>query len=183
MINFENYMEWYLKEDILGLADLVASNQWNNSYYYLRAFYPFNYGDSRAFEGNFSKDNIKSRFKGVEYLYKRPMGLWLEYMLVEEFKLETNINDYATGVEAWDFIWNDEKVDLKISLKNKAKKIHNISKYNREIVLNELDIYIIIEMLRVGRTDPNYKKMREIILHNVMKKALDTPISKTYVGR
>ena len=174
MENFEGYMQWYLYDNELSMMELSKSREFEPSYFYLRAFYPCNYGDSQAFEGNFGRDNIFKRFKGQEFQYKRPLGLWLEYMMVEEFNLKSNIDDCSTGAEGWDFVWNGEKVDMKLSLGRSAKSFKNKSIYNREIVLNELDVYVIMEMLRVGRTHPNYSRMREIILHNVMKKALDT---------
>lgn len=181
MENFEEYMQWYLSDNELSMIDLISSREIVRGYYHLRAFYPCNYGDSQALEGDFSRDNLYKQFKGQEFQYKRPLGLWLEYLFVEEFGLESNIDDCSRGAEGWDFIWNGEKVDMKLSFKTRAKSFKNKSIYNREIVLNELDVYVIMEMLRVGRTDPNYPRMREIILHNVMKKALDIGVSKTSI--
>lgn len=173
--NYESFMQMYLKDKELTLQDFKQSNQIIKGYYHLRCFYNFNYNkintDFIARAEDFRVETILEKFKGQEWQFKRSLCLYLEYLVVEYFKLEDNPNPYDNS---WDFHWNGNKVDLKLSIGNKAKRFRGCSSgiFNKEIILNELDIYVIIEMLRYGRNDKNYRRRLEIVME-VIKKSLD----------
>jgi hypothetical protein len=182
--NFENFLRFIYQEDFTTYFNLIAdeSNYTTSSKsfdnYYFCCFLKDNYDNSRVDDNQInkyhyvdcSKKEMLKRFRSDLKQFKRGLGLYLEYKLVQKFKLQKNVNKSSTGEKAWDFKIDNQKIDLKICFLREYHRANNESIYNRSYVIDRAEIVDVLES--IVENDSEVQKRVDEMLQK-MKKSLE----------
>lgn len=175
--NFENFIQNYMNDSSV-LFDYLFQHNWqpskgyekDSNNYYLRAFYFGNYGNQLANDDlinsscyvDCSMKELIKKFKEDKGQLKRPLGLWLEYMMVQEYDLIPNTAMYSRGNKGWDFKVDNKKIDMKICFFQPYTKPYNVSIYNRSYVLHIDEIKDILCYI-LKKTEVNEMRFKELL--------------------
>lgn len=131
-------------------------------------------------------ERVREYFKNFDKLWelKRGLGLFIEHSLVYCYKkrLVPSADLKSVGENSIDFYVNIgegkyKAVDLKISIREKARSMRNHSIYNSEIVLELEDIKKIIEAI-VKKDNERLQEVLKMIYNNIELKTDDIYIIK-----
>ena len=131
--------------------------------------------------GRYTQKRVREYFKSYSKLWelKRGLGLFIEHSLVYCYKkrLVPYADLKSVGENSIDFYVNIgegkyKAVDLKISIKEKARSMRNHSIYNSEIVLEFEDITKILEAI-VEKDSRKLQEVLRMIYNNIELKTDD----------
>lgn len=131
--------------------------------------------------GQYTQKRVREYFKNYDKLWelKRGLGLFIEHSLVYCYKkrLVPSADLKSVGENSIDFFYDIgegkyKAVDLKISIREKAKSMRNHSIYNSEIVLELEDIKKIIEAI-VKKDNERLQEVLKMIYNNIEFKTDD----------
>lgn len=136
--------------------------------------------------GQYTQKRVREYFKNYDKLWelKRGLGLFIEHSLVYCYKkrLVPSADLKSVGENSIDFFYDIgegkyKAVDLKISIREKARSMRNHSIYNSEIVLELEDIKKIIEAI-VKKDNERLQEVLKMIYNNIELKTDDIYIIK-----
>lgn len=131
--------------------------------------------------GQYTQKRVREYFKSYSKLWelKRGLGLFIEHSLVYCYKkrLVPYANLKSAGENSIDFFYDIgegkyKAVDLKISIREKARSMRNHSIYNSEIVLEFEDIMKILEAI-VKKDNERLQEVLRMIYNNIELKTDD----------
>ena len=131
--------------------------------------------------GRYTQKRVREYFKSYSKLWelKRGLGLFIEHSLVYCYKkrLVPSADLKSVGENSIDFFYDIgegkyKAVDLKISIKEKARSMRNHSIYNSEIVLEFEDIMKILEAI-VEKDNRKLQEVLRMIYNNIELKTDD----------
>lgn len=131
--------------------------------------------------GQYTQKRVREYFKSYSKLWelKRGLGLFIEHSLVYCYKkrLVPYSDLKSIGENSIDFFYDIgegkyKAVDLKISIKEKARSMRNHSIYNSEIVLEFEDIMKILEAI-VKKDNRKLQEVLRMIYNNIELKTDD----------
>lgn len=131
--------------------------------------------------GRYTQKRVREYFKSYSKLWelKRGLGLFIEHSLVYCYKkrLVPYSDLKSIGENSIDFFYDIgegkyKAVDLKISVKEKARSMRNHSIYNSEIVLEFEDITKILEAI-VEKDNRKLQEVLRMIYNNIELKTDD----------
>ena len=130
--------------------------------------------------GQYNKKRVREYFKSYKlWELKRGLGLFIEHSLVYCYKkrLVPSADLKSVGENSIDFFYDIgegkyKAVDLKISIKEKARSMRNHSIYNSEIVLEFEDIMKILEAI-VKKDNRKLQEVLRMIYNNIELKTDD----------
>ena len=130
--------------------------------------------------GRYTQKRVREYFKSYKlWELKRGLGLFIEHSLVYCYKkrLVPSADLKSIGENSIDFFYDIgegkyKAVDLKISIKEKARSMRNHSIYNSEIVLEFEDIMKILEAI-VEKDNRKLQEVLRMIYNNIELKTDD----------
>ena len=130
--------------------------------------------------GRYTQKRVREYFKSYKlWELKRGLGLFIEHSLVYCYKkrLVPYADLKSTGENSIDFFYDIgegkyKAVDLKLSIKEKARSMRNHSIYNSEIVLEFEDIMKILEAI-VEKDNRKLQEVLRMIYNNIELKTDD----------
>ena len=130
--------------------------------------------------GRYTQKRVREYFKSYKlWELKRGLGLFIEHSLVYCYKkrLVPSADLKSVGENSIDFFYDIgegkyKAVDLKISIKEKARSMRNHSIYNSEIVLEFEDIMKILEAI-VEKDNRKLQEVLRMIYNNIELKTDD----------
>lgn len=131
--------------------------------------------------GRYTLKRVREYFRNMDRLWelKRGLGLFIEHSLVYCYKkrLVPSADLKSVGANSIDFFCEIgegkyKAVDLKISIREKARSMRNHSIYNSEIVLEIKDIYNIIEAI-AKKDNEKLQEVLKMIYNNIELKTDD----------
>ena len=130
--------------------------------------------------GQYTQKRVREYFKSYKlWELKRGLGLFIEHSLVYCYKkrLVPSADLKSVGENSIDFFYDIgegkyKAVDLKISIKEKARSMRNHSIYNSEIVLEFEDIMKILEAI-VKKDNRKLQEVLRMIYNNIELKTDD----------
>lgn len=130
--------------------------------------------------GRYTQKRVREYFKSYKlWELKRGLGLFIEHSLVYCYKkrLVPYADLKSTGENSIDFFYDIgegkyKAVDLKVSIKEKARSMRNHSIYNSEIVLEFEDIMKILEAI-VEKDNRKLQEVLRMIYNNIELKTDD----------
>lgn len=134
--------------------------------------------------GQYTQKRVREYFKSYSKLWelKRGLGLFIEHSLVYCYqkRLVPSADLKAVGENSIDFFYDIgegkyKAVDLKLSIKEKARSMRNHSIYNSEIVLEFEDIMKILEAI-VKKDNRKLQEVLRMIYNNIEFKTNDVYI-------